>query len=182
MARKRSKLDLVITAIHEAGHAVAAYQLGYTPTLVTIRAHGENRGSTHYRRVRIHPNEDAASQRRKAEHVMMIAYAGLIAECRLRAYGITDGNQEPWTSWYGDIEKIDACLDVIQKLYSMSDENKEALTQDIMKRTENLVAGNFWRILQVQELLMERRRIDGEDIVSIMELMPSGPVIQEDAA
>lgn len=64
----------------------------------------------------------------------------------------------------------------------MSDENKEALTQDIMKRTENLVAGNFWRILQVQELLMERRRIDGEDIVSIMELMPSGPVIQEDAA
>ena len=42
MARKRSKLDLMITAIHEAGHAVAAYQLGYTPTLVTIqigRAH-----------------------------------------------------------------------------------------------------------------------------------------------
>jgi hypothetical protein len=28
MARKRSKLDLMITAIHEAGHAVAAYQLG----------------------------------------------------------------------------------------------------------------------------------------------------------
>src|SRR5215467_7405883 len=66
MARKRSKLDLMITAIHEAGHAVAAYQLGYTPTLVTIRARGENRGCARYRRVRIHPNEDAASQRRKA--------------------------------------------------------------------------------------------------------------------
>ena len=81
MARKRSKLDLMITAIHEAGHAVAAYQLGYMPTLVTIRARGENRGCTHYRRVRVHPNEAAASQRRKAEHAIMIAYAGLIAEC-----------------------------------------------------------------------------------------------------
>jgi hypothetical protein len=46
MSRKRSKLDLMITAIHEAGHAVAAYQLGYMPTLVTIRARGENRGCT----------------------------------------------------------------------------------------------------------------------------------------
>jgi hypothetical protein len=36
--------------------------------------------------------------------------------------------------------------------------------------------------LQVQQLLMERRRIDGEDIVGIIELMPNGPVIQEDAA
>ena len=36
----------MITAIHEAGHAVAAYQLGYTLTLVTIRARGENRGCT----------------------------------------------------------------------------------------------------------------------------------------
>jgi hypothetical protein len=133
----------MITAIHEAGHAVAAYQLGYMPTLVTIRARPENRGATHYRRVRIHPNEDAASRRRKAEHVMMIAYAGLIAECRFRAYGISDGNQAPWTSWYGDIENIDACLDAIQKLYSMSDENKEALAQDIVKRTEDLVAANF---------------------------------------
>src|SRR5215831_11621836 len=79
MARKRSKLDLMITAIHEAGHAVAAYQLGYMPTLVTIRARGENRGCTHYRRVRIHPNEDATSQRRKVEHAIMIAYAGLIS-------------------------------------------------------------------------------------------------------
>src|SRR5215469_6406649 len=71
MAQKRSKLDLMITAIHEAGHAVAAYQLGYMPTLVTIRARGENRGCTHYRRVRIHPNEDATSQRRKAEHAIL---------------------------------------------------------------------------------------------------------------
>ena len=78
MARKRSKLDLMITAIHEAGHAVAAYQLGYTPTLVTIRARGENRDCTHYRRVRIHPNEDATSQCRKTEHATMIA-SGLIA-------------------------------------------------------------------------------------------------------
>jgi len=182
MARKRSKLDLMITAIHEAGHAVAAYQLGYTPTLVTIRAHGENRGCTHYRRVRIHPNEDAASQRRKAEHAIMIAYAGLIAECRFRAYGISDGNQEPWTSWYGDIEKIDTCLDAIQELYSISDENMEALAQDIMKRSEDLVAANFWKILQVHEVLMERRRISGEDIVGIIELMPDGPVTQEGAA
>src|SRR6516164_5648300 len=73
MTRKRSKLDLMITAIHEAGHAVAAYQLGYMPTLVTIRARGENRGCTHYRSVRIHPNEDATSQRRKTEHAIMIA-------------------------------------------------------------------------------------------------------------
>jgi ATP-dependent Zn protease len=36
MARKRSKLDLMITAIHEAGHAVAAYRLGYTLTSVTM--------------------------------------------------------------------------------------------------------------------------------------------------
>ena len=89
MARKRSKLDLMITAIHEAGHAVAAYQLGYTPTLVTIRARGENRGCTHYRRVRIHPNEDATSQCRKTEHATMIAYAGLIASTppRLKSRG-----------------------------------------------------------------------------------------------
>jgi hypothetical protein len=112
----------------------------------------------------------------------MIAYAGLIAECRFRAYGISDGNQEPWTSWYGDIKKIDACLDEIQELYSMSDENKEALGQDIMKRSEDLVAANFWKILRVQELLMERRRIDGENIVGIIELMPDGPVTPEDAA
>jgi ATP-dependent Zn protease len=172
----------MITAIHEAGHAVAAYQLGYTPTLVTIRARGESRRCTHYRRVRIHPNEDTASQRRKAEHAIMIAYAGLIAECCFRTYGISEGNQEPWTSWYGDIEKIEAYLDEIQELYSMSDENKEALGQDIMKRSEDLVAANFWKILQVKELLMERRRIDGEDITGIIELMPDGPVTQEDAA
>jgi hypothetical protein len=163
----------MITAIHEAGHAVAAYQLGYMPTLVTIRARGENRGCTHYRRVRIHPSEDAPSQRRKAEHAIMIADAGLIAECRFRAYGISDGNQEPWTS-FGDIEKIDACLDEIQELYSMSDENKEALGQDIMKRSEDLVPANFWKILQVQKLLMGRRRMDGQDIVGIIELMPEG--------
>ena len=46
----------------------------------------------------------------------------------------------------------------------------------------NLVAANFSKILQVHELLMERRRIDGKDIVGIIELMPNGPVIQEDAA
>jgi hypothetical protein len=56
------------------------------------------------------------------------------------------------TQHYG---KIDACLDEIQELYSMYDENKEALGQDIMKRSEDLVAANFWEILQVQELLME---------------------------
>jgi hypothetical protein len=182
MARKRSRLDLMITAIHEAGHAVAAYQLGYTLTLVTIRARGENRGCTHYRRVRIHPNEDTASKRRKAEHAIMIAYAGLIAECRFRAYGISDGNQEPWTSWYDDIKKIDACLDAIQELYSMSDENKEALAQAIVKRTEDLVTSNFWKILQVHKLLMERRRISGDDIVGVIELMSDGRVTQEDAA
>ena len=33
----------------------------------------------------------------------------------------------------------------------MSDENKEALGQDIMKRSEDLVAANFWKILQVHE-------------------------------
>jgi hypothetical protein len=102
---------------------------------------------------------------------------GLIAECRFRAYGISDGNQEPWTS-FGDIEKIDACLDEIQELYSMSDENREALAQDIVKRSEDLVAANFWKILQVHELLMERRRIDGKDIAGIIELMPDAPVTQ----
>ena len=64
----------------------------------------------------------------------------------------------------------------------MSDENMEALVQDIMKRSEDLVAANFWKILRVQELLMERRRIDGEDIVGIIELMPDGSVTPEDAA
>src|SRR5215467_10853345 len=58
----------------------------------------------------------------------------------------------------------------------------EALAQDIMKRPEDLVAGNFWKILQVHEVLMERRRINGEDIAGIIELMPDGPVTQEDAA
>jgi hypothetical protein len=101
----------------------------------------------------------------------------LIAECLFRAYGISDGNQEPWTSWYGDIEKIDACPDVIRELYSMSDE-MEALAQGIMKRSEDLVAANFWKILQVHELLMERRRISEEDIVGIIELMPDRPVTQ----
>ena len=38
------------------------------------------------------------------------------------------------------------------------------------------------KILRVQELLMERRRIDGEDIVGIIELMPDGSVTPEDAA
>jgi len=108
----------------------------------------------------------------------MIAYAGLIAECRFRASGISDGNQEPWTSWYGDIEKIDTCLDAIQELYSMSDENMEALVQDIMKRSKDLVAANFWKLLQVHEVLMERRRISREDIGGIIELMPDGPVTQ----
>jgi hypothetical protein len=56
----------------------------------------------------------------------------------------------------------------------MSDENKEALGQDIMKRSEDLVAANFWKILQVQKLLMGRRRMDGQDIVGIIELMPEG--------
>jgi hypothetical protein len=47
-----------------------------------------------------------------------------------------------------------------------------------MKRSEDLVAANFWKILQVHEVLMERRRISGEDIVGIIELMPDGPVTQ----
>jgi hypothetical protein len=64
----------------------------------------------------------------------------------------------------------------------MSDENKDALALDIMKRSEDLMAANFWKILQVHELLMERRRIDGEDIVGIIELMPDEPVTREDAA
>ena len=64
----------------------------------------------------------------------------------------------------------------------MSDESKEALAQDIMKRSEDLVAANFWKILRVHELLMERRRIKGEDIVGVIELMPDGPVTHEDAA
>ena len=63
----------------------------------------------------------------------------------------------------------------------MPDENMEALAQDIMKRSEDLVAANFWKILQVHEVLMERRRIDGEDIAGIIELMRGGPVTQEDA-
>jgi hypothetical protein len=67
----------------------------------------------------------------------MIAYAGLIAECRFRVYGISDGNHEPWTSWYSDIEKIDAYLDEIQELYSMSDENKE--TVSIPRQSRGLI-------------------------------------------
>ena len=56
---------------------------------MTIRARGENRGCTHYGRVRIHPNEDATSQCRKTEHATMIAYAGLIASTppRLKSRG-----------------------------------------------------------------------------------------------
>jgi hypothetical protein len=60
----------------------------------------------------------------------------------------------------------------------MSDENMEALAKDIMKRSEDLMVANFWKILQVHEVLMERRRISGEDIVGIIELMPDGPVTQ----
>src|SRR5215469_16012748 len=40
--------------------------------------------------------------------------------------------------------------------------------------------GCQWKILQVHELLMERRRISGEDIVGIIELMPDEPVTRED--
>jgi hypothetical protein len=50
-----------------------------------------------------------------------------------------------------------------------------------MKRSEDLVAANFWKILQVHELLMERRRIDGGDVAGIIELMPDAPVTREDA-
>ena len=60
----------------------------------------------------------------------------------------------------------------------MSDENMEALVQDIMKRSEDLVTTNFWKILRVHEVLMERRRISGEDIVGVIELTPDGPVAQ----
>ena len=134
-----------LTAIHESGHAIAAYRLGVEVFEVTLRPRGRLMARTSVARARWHARNASAPILREAiEKDFKISLAGPIAESRVS----------------GVVDEVAATADV-------ANFPPQTLIH-LCRETEVLVSEKWRAIERVAEALIEKRALTGQELNHLM--------------
>lgn len=153
------------TAYHEAGHAVAAMQLGVGIGRrgVSIIPGEDFAGFAHVLKgFRGRPDLDliTGAMRLKAENRVIVSFAGPAAQRRFRASSVR--------SYHGRSDR-ERAIDLLIFFASPTRE-LEAYLRWLHIRTENLVAGQAWWLMieAVAEALMTHKRLTSEEVEAVV--------------
>lgn len=158
--RKRSKAELRRTAVHEAGHAVAAFKVGMRTKALSIVADGESLG--HHRPhpyfAGVNPELDGSPRvQRRLENAALVYLAGAAAERRFSPKGFRHAGSS------GDRHQAIELLSYL----TGSNEELEAYLRLVDVRARQLVADplNWFLINGLAARLLERQELTGDEVL-----------------
>jgi hypothetical protein len=149
------------TAYHEAGHAVAAWCLGYRPSTATIIPGTDSIGQVRHENPfpGIDLEFDGSNWRRlRIERAIMICLAGPIAQRRYR--------KTSWRRWHGGTDYVTATELALR--VSGSSEIASAFLKWLNLRTALLVDEHWRDIKRIAIGLLTHGSLAHEDIASLM--------------
>jgi ATP-dependent Zn protease len=159
---KRKSKSLQSTAYHEAGHAVAAFHLGFRLRDCTIKPAGSSLGMT--RRMGrlylegIEYRSMTPTLRDRIEREIIQGLAGPVAQRRFAPRSCRH---------YHASEDYKTAVDTIFRI-SPSGQEVNAYMQWLKIRAENLVALHWHEIKQVADALMVHETLDGTTIEQVI--------------
>lgn len=157
-----------ISAVHEAGHAVVAYCLGFSIDCVSIQITEESGGRT------VIPGFTGLAQGENIKKEIIILYAGYQAELSILDNPSTGciGNES------SDIERANQLLKQYIMLTDSSlsltgtemtiESKMEELSKELLKETEKLVIDHKDKICELAKLLEEKQEIGKVEFYSFI--------------
>jgi hypothetical protein len=156
-----NRMNRAPTAYHEAGHAVIAHALGYTPRSVSIIPRGEDTGLVRHAAALRGVQSAAvrsARARLRIERAIQICFAGPLAQRRYRA--------RSWRHQHGRSDFAQAAA--LARRLCRSKKTAAALLQRLEIAAGALVEAHWADIAQVAETLIERQEMAGREIVACL--------------
>lgn len=156
------------TAYHEAGHAVAAWSLGYRPTLATIVSAAESAGQVRHENPFPGVNlefDGSDWARLRVERAIIICLAGPIAQKRYRP--------SSWRNWHGAADYATATQLALR--VCGSGELARAFLKWLDLRAGALVADHWPDIDRIAIALLNRGTLTHEEITSLVLERDLGP-------
>jgi ATP-dependent Zn protease len=167
-ANPRERTPREATAYHEAGHAVAAWTLGYRPTTATILAAGDSAGQVRHENPfpGISLEFDGSDRTRlRVERAIMICFAGPVAQKRYRPTS--------WRGWHGAADYATAAELAFRVCGSR--EIASAFLKWLDLRAGSLIADHWDAVERVAAALLERGALGHEEIASLMAARSTAP-------
>jgi hypothetical protein len=155
---KQAEHQLALTAYHEAGHAVAAFERGvpvhHASIIPTEGTKGHIRHATTFRRSESPEWDTSPRNRIKAERAVIIAFAG----------GIAQRHRFP-RSHVGDERDLANAVDVIE-YFARSEEHLALWLRTLRQEAKDLITGEqWWPVVEaLAAKLMEQRQMRRAEI------------------
>ncbi len=150
----------LLTAYHEAGHALASELYGQVLTRVEILGDTEHSGTTEARRFPVDPDEDGSSRAgiEAVENRLRCVLAGTVAEMMV-------SEREGWDESSEDLELavrlamklVDDCEDVLP------------LLEDVRADLERTLRENWTAVESLAAELVRRKSLSGAEVRQILE-------------
>jgi ATP-dependent Zn protease len=159
--KARKGMSREATAYHEAGHAVAAWYLGYRPATASILAGDDSAGQVRHENPfpGINFEFDGSDWTRlKIERAIMICLAGPIAQRRHR--------RTSWRRWHGAADYA-AASELALRAYG-SGEIANAFLKWLDFRAKSLVENHWSAIERVAISLLKHATLTHEEIASLV--------------
>jgi hypothetical protein len=144
------------TAIHEAGHAVAAYYLRVRITYVTIAPDGD----AHVEFGRHGVFDDSLRGTDRAERHIMVRFAGQIAERK----------HAPRSKWRrgGWVDRA-AARELFSSINHSDQKVRDLHMKLLWRKTECLVEFRWKDIQAVADTLLKRKRLDATQVAAVID-------------
>jgi ATP-dependent Zn protease len=153
------------TAYHEAGHVVAAFEMGFSVRYVTIRPHGkEILGNTVLRHKRFTPGVGG---------YLIFMLAGAYAAQIFRPDDYSQDFNQSYEIMYkagilADFESVDNTVNLLNRLLD-TDEKRITYHQKIQDRTEKIIKSDWCQdaIQAIAKALLEKKTLTGKEAKEI---------------
>lgn len=156
--RKSTTGALRLTAIHEAGHTVAAYYLNVRIEHVTIVPAKDYRGRLKHTAVRFGRHglfDDSVRGTDRAERHIMVCYAGELAQRKLA----------PRSKWHiGGSDDNQRAMDLFWHIASADEKTRNLHLALLWRRTEVLVEVRWKDIQAVAAALLKHGTLDADEV------------------
>ena len=157
MSNRVSKRQIEATAYHEAGHAVAAIEMGFKVSSVSIQpdefSHGRTVHNNPLYRMNLNSHEHSDRLRLRVERAVIIALAGPEAQQRYN----------PRTIRKQDVkDDVDRVMRVLSE-FTASNEELEAYFDLLRIRTRQLIDLKWDAVQRLSRALCERTALSGAE-------------------
>ena len=157
----RKEMSREATAYHEAGHAIAAWSLGYRPTAASIVPTAESEGQVRHENPfpGITLEVDGSDMARlKVERAIIICLAGPIAQKRYR--------HTSWRRWHGAADYAKA-TDLALRVCGSS-KIANAFLKWLDLRAKSLIEDHWDAVERIAMELLKRGTLAHEEIASLV--------------